>query len=55
MCKFVALNSKRHMTIEYFKREIDEMFPCKWTDDFLQDIHKTFEQYYCCPVKKCRQ
>ena len=45
MCKFVALNSKRHMTIEYFKREIDEMFPCKWTDDFLQDIHKTFEQY----------
>lgn len=33
------------MTIEDFKREIDGMFPCRWEEDFLQDIQNTFEKY----------
>ena len=33
------------MNIEDFKREIDGMFPCKWAEDFLKDIQKTFDKY----------
>lgn len=33
------------MTIENFKQKIDEMFPCRWSNDFLQDISATFEKY----------
>lgn len=33
------------MKIEEFKREIDGMFPCKWAEDFLKDIQKTFDKY----------
>lgn len=33
------------MTIEDFKREIDAMFPCRWVEDFLQDIKNVFAKY----------
>lgn len=26
------------MTIEDFKQEIDVMFPCRWKNDFIQDV-----------------
>lgn len=45
MCKFGVLNSERDMNIEDFKREIDAMFPCKWIEDFLQDIKNVFAKY----------
>ena len=43
--KFGLLNSIGYMKIEEFKREIDGMFPCKWVEDFLKDIQKTFDKY----------
>lgn len=33
------------MTIENFQREVNAMFPCKWRDDFVQDMQKTFDIY----------
>ena len=39
------LNSKRYMNTEDFKREIDAMFPCRWVEDFLQDIKNVFAKY----------
>lgn len=39
------LNSKRYMNTEDFRREIDAMFPCRWVEDFLQDIKNVFAKY----------
>ena len=33
------------MTIENFQREVNAMFPCRWEDDFVQDVQKTFDLY----------
>lgn len=33
------------MTIADFKEKIDVMFPCRWEDDFRQDINATFNKY----------
>ena len=33
------------MNIEEFKQEIEGMFPCRWENDFIQDISVTFEKY----------
>ena len=33
------------MTIENFQREVNAMFPCRWEDDFVQDVQKTFDIY----------
>ena len=33
------------MTIEDFQREVNAMFPCRWVDDFVQDMQKTFDNY----------
>lgn len=33
------------MTIEDFKQEIDVMFPCRWKNDFIQDVRETFDKY----------
>lgn len=43
--QFQTSKYKTHMTIENFKQKIDEMFPCRWSNDFLQDISATFEKY----------
>lgn len=33
------------MTIEDFKQEIDVMFPCRWKNDFIQNVRETFDKY----------
>ena len=33
------------MTIENFQQEVNAMFPCRWEDDFVQDVQKTFDIY----------
>ena len=33
------------MNIEDFKREIDGMFPCRWAEDFIQDMQNVFNKY----------
>lgn len=33
------------MTIADLKNEIDNMLPCRWEDDYLRDIKKTFDKY----------
>jgi hypothetical protein len=33
------------MAIEDFKQEIDGMFPCRWENDFIQNIRVTFDRY----------
>lgn len=33
------------MNIKEFKQKIDGMFPCRWENDFLQDIRVAFEKY----------
>lgn len=45
MCKFGVLNSKKYMNIKDFKREIEAMFPCRWGEDFMQDIKNVFAKY----------
>lgn len=33
------------MIIENFQREVNAMFPCRWGDDFVQDVRKAFNIY----------
>ena len=33
------------MNIKDFKREIEAMFPCRWGEDFMQDIKNVFAKY----------
>lgn len=33
------------MNVKDFKRKTDDMFPCRWENDFLQELNKTFKNY----------